>query len=215
MKLWIKTHWLVKLLFPKYIWDFKTKEKVVWLTFDDGPIPEVTEWVLGQLSRYKAKATFFCIGDNIRKHPELFQKVIAAGQHIGNHTFNHLNGWKTDTSDYLDNVAKCSEEINSHLEDGSRLFRPPYGKISRRQARLLRHKGFKIIMWDVVSADFDASVTPEQCYQNVIKNIEPGSIIVFHDSIKAWNNLEYALPKTLEFLSENGYRCELPRQICS
>lgn len=214
MKLWIKTHWLVKWLFPKYIWDFQTRHKTVWLTFDDGPIPEITEWVLEQLKQHNARATFFCIGDNVRKHPAIFNKVIAAGHSIGNHTFNHLNGWKTETSDYTDNVDLCQQEI-AKLTDHCRLFRPPYGKIKRKQARILRKAGYKIIMWDVVSADFDQSITPSACLENVLKNVEPGSIIVFHDSVKAFKNLEYALPRTLEFLSENGYRCEILDQICS
>lgn len=214
MKLWIKTHPLIKWLFPKYVWDFRTNEKVVWLTFDDGPIPEVTEWVLSQLEKHNAKATFFCIGDNVRKNPDVFQKVIASGHSIGNHTFNHLNGWKTETTDYIDNVELCSEAIAA-LSKPPKIMRPPYGKINRKQARILRKAGYKIIMWDIVSADFDATVSPEACLQNVIKNVSPGSIIVFHDSVKAWKNLEYALPKTLGFLSENGYRCEVPNQICS
>ena len=214
MKLWIKTHPLVKFIFPRYIWDFKTEEKVVWLTFDDGPIPEVTEWVLAQLELYHAKATFFCIGDNIQKYPAIFNKVTAAGHNVGNHTFNHLNGWKTQTSAYLDNVKMCAEAI-SKLTNPTKIMRPPYGKIKRKQAQLLRKSGYKIIMWDIVSADFDQTITPETCLENVLKNIEPGSIIVFHDSVKAFRNLEYALPKTLKFLSENGYRCEVPDQICS
>jgi peptidoglycan/xylan/chitin deacetylase (PgdA/CDA1 family) len=215
MKLWIKTHPIVKWLFPKYVWDFRTKEKVVWLTFDDGPIPEVTEWVLAQLEKHNAKATFFCIGDNIQKHSDIFLKVIENGHSTGNHTFNHLNGWKTQTSDYIDNVDLCRQQICNLTTDSRQLMRPPYGKIKRKQARILRKAGYKIIMWDIVSADFDASISPEDCLQNVLKNVVSGSIIVFHDSLKAWKNLEYALPKTLEFLSENGYRCEVPDQICS
>jgi len=215
MKLWIKTHRLVKWLFPKYIWDFKTNDKVVWLTFDDGPIPEVTEWVLAQLEKHHAKATFFCIGDNIRKNPGVFLKVIENGHSIGNHTFNHLKGWETETADYIGNVRLCEEQIQRLTTTDQRLFRPPYGKIKRKQARILREAGYKIIMWDIVSADFDAEISPEECLQNVLRNVAPGSIIVFHDSLKAWKNLEYALPKTLEFLSGNGYRCKVPDQICS
>lgn len=215
MKLWIKTHPIIKWLFPRYVWDFKTREKVVWLTFDDGPISEVTEWVLSMLDKHNAKATFFCIGDNIRKHPEVFRKVIAGRHSIGNHTYHHLKGWKTEKFKYVDNVRSCDEQIQQLTADYRQLFRPPYGKITRKQARMLRKMGYQIIMWDIVSADFDAAVSPEECLQNVIKNVRPGSIIVFHDSVKAWENLEYALPKTLEFLSANGYRCEVPDQICS
>lgn len=222
MKLWIKTHPIVKWLFPKYVWDFETKEKVVWLTFDDGPIPEITQWVLSELEKHHAKATFFCIGDNIRKNPKVFQQVIEKGHSIGNHTFNHLKGWETDNATYIENVRLCAEQIQQPTTNNrqpatsnQQLFRPPYGKIKRKQARVLRQAGYQIIMWDIVSADFDASVSPKECLQNVLKNVRPGSIIVFHDSVKAWKNLEYALPKTLKFLSENGYRCEVPDQICS
>lgn len=222
MKLWIKTHPIVKWLFPKYVWDFETKEKVVWLTFDDGPIPEITQWVLSELEKHHAKATFFCIGDNIRKNPKVFQQVIEKGHSIGNHTFNHLKGWETDNATYIENVRLCDDQIQQPTTNNrqpatsnQQLFRPPYGKIKRKQARVLRQAGYQIIMWDIVSADFDASVSPKECLQNVLKNVRPGSIIVFHDSVKAWKNLEYALPKTLEFLSENGYRCEVPDQICS
>lgn len=214
MKLWIKTHPLIKLLFPKYVWDLKTTEKLVWLTFDDGPIPEVTPWVLNQLEKHNAKATFFCIGDNVRKHPDIFKQVVAAGHTIGNHTFNHWNGWKTKISDYIENVKSCQSTIEN-LGVATRIMRPPYGKIKRKQARILRKSGYKIIMWDIVSADFDASVTPVECLENVTQNVRSGSIIVFHDSQKAWKNLEFALPKTLEFLSENGYKCVIPDQICS
>jgi len=206
---------MVKWLFPKYVWDFRTVEKVVWLTFDDGPIPEITEWVLAELKKHNAQATFFCIGDNIRKNPDIFLKVIENGHSIGNHTFNHWNGWKTETSDYISNVESCQNEIYKLTQTNRPIFRPPYGKIKRRQARILQKSGYKIVMWDVVSADFDQTITPEECLKNVLKNVEPGSIIVFHDSLKAWKNLQYALPKTLEFLSENGYRCEVPDQICS
>lgn len=214
MKLWIKTHPVVKWLFPNYIWDFKTKHKTVWLTFDDGPIPEITEWVLEQLEKHHAKATFFCIGDNVRKHPEIFNKVVEAGHTVGNHTFNHLSGWKTETSVYIDNVELCTAEI-AKLGQSPKIMRPPYGKIKRNQGRILRKAGYKIVMWDIVSADFDQTISPEACLNNVLKNVEPRSIIVFHDSIKAFKNLQYALPKTLQFLTENGYRCEIPDQICS
>lgn len=209
MKLWIKTNPLIKALFPKYVWSIPNTEKKVWLTFDDGPIPEITEWVLSELEKFHAKATFFCIGDNIHKHPEVFKKIIASGHAIGNHTFNHLQGWKTQTSDYIENVEKCALEMTQHENTNSKLFRPPYGKIKPAQAKMLRKLGYKIIMWDVLSADFNQAITPQQCLDNVVSNIASGSIIVFHDSLKAFPNLEYTLPKTLKFLSENGYTCEV------
>ncbi|MGV9003069.1 polysaccharide deacetylase family protein [Flavobacterium sp.] len=198
----------MKLLFPKYIWTIKTSEKKVFLTFDDGPTPEITHWVLEQLKEYNFKATFFCIGDNIQKHPSAFDQILSNQHSIGNHTFNHLNGWKTNTQTYIDNVSLCQAQMANHQSVGSTLFRPPYGKIKPSQARRLRNLGFKIIMWDIISYDFDNSISKEECLENVLKNIENGSIIVFHDSHKAWKNIEYALPMTLKFLKEKGFSCE-------
>ena len=208
MSLWIKTNWLVKRIFPKYIWSIPNYEKKVFLTFDDGPTPEITEWVLAELRNYKAKATFFCIGDNIQKYPTIFQKVISENHSIGNHTFNHLKGWKTPTEDYIENAKLCQSEIENQKSEIRNLFRPPYGKIKSSQAKILRKMGYKIIMWDVISFDFDQTISKEKCLENVLKNVESGSIIVFHDSKKAWKNLEYVLPKTLKFLNEKGFTCE-------
>lgn len=215
---WIKTHFLIKKIFSGFVWDLPNKEKKVFLTFDDGPTPEITEWTLNQLKQYDAKATFFCIGENIQKHPEIFNKVIDEGHSIGNHTFNHLNGWETPTDNYIENFKQCEAEISKQLQIltlqskiynlKSKIFRPPYGKIKFAQSKMLREMGYCIIMWDVLSADFDTGVSPEKCLENVIKNIRSGSVIIFHDSLKASKNLEYALPKTLAFLKENGYKCE-------
>lgn len=203
---WIKTHFLIKKIFSSFVWDLPNREKKVYLTFDDGPTPEITEWTLDQLKQFDAKATFFCIGDNIRKYPEIFNTVIKEGHSIGNHTFNHLKGWDTPTADYIENVLECENQI-SKQSYSSKLFRPPYGKIKHAQSKELRKRGYQIIMWDVLSADFD-TISPEACLENVIKNTTTGSIIIFHDSIKASTNLKYALPRTLAFLKENGYRCE-------
>jgi peptidoglycan-N-acetylglucosamine deacetylase len=206
---WIKTNAIIKRLFSNQIWDIPNTEKKVYLTFDDGPTPEITEWVLSILKEQDVKATFFCIGDNIRKYPNLFQKVTSEGHSIGNHTFNHLQGWKTSNREYLENVRFCENVIKQKTTDGvlqSKLFRPPYGKIRLSQSARLRKQGYKIIMWDVLSADFDIQVTPEKCLENVIKNTTQGSIIVFHDSKKAFKNLEYVLPKTIEILKEKGFR---------
>jgi peptidoglycan/xylan/chitin deacetylase (PgdA/CDA1 family) len=202
---WIKTHWSIKKLFSNYVWDLPNNENKVYLTFDDGPTPEITEWTLNLLKEYNAKATFFCIGDNIRKYPEIFQKVIANGNSIGNHTYNHLNGWKTSTSDYTENAKLYETEHCKLSTEHCQLFRPPYGKIKPSQSKILRKLGYKIIMWDVISYDFDATITKEQCLENVLKNVQSGSIIVFHDSKKAFQNLEYVLPRTLEFLKEKGF----------
>jgi len=203
----------IKLLFPKYVWDIPNHENKVYLTFDDGPTPEITEWVLDQLQLYDAKATFFCIGNNIEKNPEIFNKIITRGHAFGNHTFNHLKGWKTDTNEYVENTRRCSlfirekGKVISDKGDTFELFRPPYGKIKTSQSRALRRLGYKIIMWDVLTRDFDKTIAPEECLKNVLKNVETGSIIVFHDSIKAAQNLKYVLPKTLAFLKERGFVC--------
>ena len=206
---WIKTNALIKKIFPNYVWEVSNTENKIYLTFDDGPIPEITEWVLEELSKYNAKATFFCIGHNIEKHPEIFAKVINEGHSVGNHTFNHLNGWKTSNEEYIENVKLCESSISNlkskicHLK--SKIFRPPYGKIKPWQSKKLRQLGYKIIMWDVLSADYDTTITPEKCLENVLKNVSSGSIIVFHDSIKAFPNLEYTLPKALKYWKEKGF----------
>ncbi len=207
---WIKTNSIIKKLFSHYVWDLPNTQKTIYLTFDDGPTPEVTEWVLEQLKKHNAKATFFCIGKNIQQHPEIFDKLIQDGHAIGNHTFNHLNGWKTATTEYIENFELCEVTISNQMSNIkyqiSKIFRPPYGKIKRAQAKRLRKLGYKIIMWDVLSADFDQTITKENCLENVIYNTKEGSIIVFHDSHKAFKNLEYTLPKVLEYLDKNNYR---------
>jgi peptidoglycan/xylan/chitin deacetylase (PgdA/CDA1 family) len=204
---WIKTNAFIKKLFSNYVWDIPNTEKKIYLTFDDGPTPEITEWTMQELEKYNAKATFFCIGNNIEKHPEIFEKVIANGHSIGNHTFNHLNGWKTSTEEYLENSFLCEEQIlKSEIYNlKSKLFRPPYGKIKASQAKKLRQSGYKIIMWDVLSADYDRSISKEKCLENVLQNVKSGSIIVFHDSVKAFPNLEYTLPKALKYWKEKGF----------
>ncbi len=191
----------IQRLYPERVWAFSRKEKTVYLTFDDGPIPEITPWVLSELKKHNTKATFFCVGENVQKNPEVFQKIISEGHSVGNHTFNHLSGWKTDTLQYVTNVSKCEETFNS------KLFRPPYGKITSKQAKILQQKGLKIVMWDVISYDYDAIITEEKCLQNVLKNIKSGSIIVFHDILKAEKNLRYVLPKVLKFISDKGWEC--------
>jgi peptidoglycan-N-acetylglucosamine deacetylase len=216
MSFWVKTNYFIKKIFPNYVWDIPNNENKVFLTFDDGPIPEITEWTLEQLKKYDAKATFFCIGNNIEKHPDIFNNIITQGHAIGNHTFNHLNGWKNSTEDYIENVKLCQSQITnpkSHPSDSElaqqilNLFRPPYGKIKPSQSRILRKLGYKIIMWDILSYDFDQTITPEKCLDNVLKNVVNGSIIVFHDNVKTEQNLKYALPKTLAFLKEKGFVC--------
>jgi peptidoglycan-N-acetylglucosamine deacetylase len=205
---WIKTNWAVKKLFKNYIWDIPNKDKIVYLTFDDGPTPKITEWTLAQLKNYNAKATFFCIGNNIEKHPDIFNKIIKENHSIGNHTFNHLKGWETTNEIYIENTLQCDSEFIKNNYVNCKLFRPPYGRIKKQQATALKNLGYKIIMWDVLSADFDPFITPQKCLENVLSNVKSGSIIVFHDSEKAFRNLEFVLPKSLAFLKENGFRFE-------
>ena len=198
----IKTPRILKQLFAKYTWSFSSNKKAIYLTFDDGPIPEVTEFVLDQLQQFNAKATFFCIGDNIRKHPSVFSRIISEGHSVGNHTFNHLNGWKSNNATYYENIDKCENLLSNKK---TKLFRPPYGKIKNSQAKQLIANGYKIIMWDVLSADFDITISKEKCLQNVLNNTQNGSIVVFHDSIKASDKLYYTLPILLQEFSEKGY----------
>ncbi|HKK76425.1 MAG TPA: polysaccharide deacetylase family protein [Saprospiraceae bacterium] len=197
----VKTPQFIQNLFPNYTWRVPTEEKEVYLTFDDGPIPEVTPWVLEQLANFNAKATFFCVGENVQKHPSVFEAVKAQGHTVGNHTYNHLDGWTTDNIPYFHNTR------HSASITGSELFRPPYGKLKPKQAQFLQ-RHYRIIMWDILSGDFDPNISNEQCLQNVIRNVSPGSIIVFHDSLKAKEKLKYVLPKVLEHLSAQGYSFE-------
>ena len=194
----VKTPHFIQNLFPNYTWRIPTQEKVLYLTFDDGPIPTVTPWVLEQLEAFQARATFFCVGDNIRKHPEVFEQVVASGHAVGNHTFNHLNGWQTENISYFHNVRHCANMVHSVL------FRPPYGRLKPKQAQFLQ-RHYRIVMWDVLSGDFDPKLSEEQCLANVLNNAENGSIIVFHDSLKAEDKLHYVLPKVLEYFTEQGY----------
>ncbi|OGS70135.1 MAG: polysaccharide deacetylase [Flavobacteria bacterium RIFCSPLOWO2_12_FULL_35_11] len=212
----IKTPILFKFLFSNWVWRLSSKEKVLYLTFDDGPTPGITEWTLNELRKYKAKATFFCIGKNIGEHPEIFQKIIEENHAVGNHTNNHLNGWKTKTAAYLQNIEESEKYFEEYATlkavtlsavegQNLKLFRPPYGRLSFSQSKKIRKMGYKIIMWDVLSADFDTEISNEKCLENVIRNIENGSIIVFHDSIKASEKLKFVLPKVLEYYSYQGF----------
>jgi peptidoglycan-N-acetylglucosamine deacetylase len=204
----IKTPWWLKALYPKFIWNINVANKVLYLTFDDGPHPTATPFVLNELKKYNAKATFFCIGKNVVEQPIIYQQILDEGHAVGNHTYNHLNGWKTNDEEYVQNIQAAAKVIDSHL------FRPPYGRITRFQARLVESQfkisnlKFKIIMWDVLSGDFDTNITPQKCLANVVLHAKQGSIILFHDSTKAWDRMSYALPKVLEHFSKEGYRFE-------
>lgn len=203
-----KTPAFAKRLLKEITWSISTREKEIYLTFDDGPAPEITEWTLDILRKYNAKATFFCIGKNIENHPGLFHKIISENHSIGNHTYDHPNGWKTDTESYLENVKKCEQVINkcqlTTANASAKFFRPPYGKILKSHISSLKSQ-YSIIMWDVLSGDFDQKISGEKCFNNVVKNAKKGSIVVFHDSEKARKNLLYALPKTLEYFGKSGY----------
>lgn len=194
-------------LFPNYVWDFSSKDKVIYLTFDDGPTPEITNWTLNLLKQYKAKATFFCIGNNVKQHPQLFKTILEQGHSIGNHTNTHISGWKTSTATYLKNVKEAHSVISSQLEAQQtlNLFRPPFGKIKNSQGRALKTLGYKIIMWSVITFDWDKAVTQQNCLEYGISKTKNGSIVVFHDSVKASKNMQYALPKFLEHFSNKGY----------
>jgi len=196
---------ILPLLFPRYTWHKSKADKVIYLTFDDGPIPEVTEWVLDVLAQHQIKATFFCIGDNIRKHPAVFQRILIEKHQVGNHTFHHLKGWKTTAEEYVANVVLCQQEIEKHGGETVTLFRPPYGKITTKQASVILSQGYEIIMWSIITKDYDARISPEQCLQRTIRRITPGSILVFHDSLKAEKNMKYTLPLLLEYLKQEGY----------
>lgn len=194
----VRTPFFIKKLYPSLIWNFNRKEKAIYLTFDDGPVPDITPFVLKQLEKYQAKATFFCIGDNIRKHPDIYQSILKQGHAIGNHTYNHLNGWFTDSARYVENVELCQAHTKTNL------FRPPYGKLRPTQIIHLK-KQYKIIMWDVLSGDFDPSLNSRDCLLNVVQKTSNGSIVVFHDSIKASQKLKQVLPTALKFWKEKGF----------
>lgn len=199
-----KTPKWVKKLFTGSIWEMQGTHKAIYLTFDDGPHPQVTSFVLDELSKYNASATFFCIGKNVEANPLLFNRIIREGHSVGNHSQDHLDGWKTEKEKYVQNILKARNFIESDL------YRPPYGRITHSQHKALTQqaKPFKVIMWSVLSGDFDVGITPERCCRNVIKNARSGSVIVFHDSAKANERLRYALPRVLKYFSEKGYLFE-------
>lgn len=205
MKYLVTSPWWFRLCYPaKAEWHYPKAGKTLFLTFDDGPHPTITPRVLDQLKEYNAKATFFCIGKNVQAHPETYRRILDEGHRVGNHSFNHLNGWKTDTKTYMEDIRKASQWIDSDL------YRPPYGRILPFQAHLLRKapRPYRLILWDVLSADFDTSIIPEKSFQHVQRHAKNGSVIVFHDSEKAFPRMEYALEQTLSFFSEKGYRFE-------
>lgn len=208
-----KTPYLLKLIFPNRIWEGAPQGKRLYLSFDDGPIPEVTPWVLETLHKYQAKALFFCIGDNVRKHPEIFKNIIAHGHGIGNHTFHHLKGWGCNRQTYVEDVLKAQREFEKYHPEAypekRHVFRPPYGKMTLSQARELQNRGFSIIMWDILTKDYRADLDPQEIFLRIKKHTRPGSILVFHDSLKAQQNLRAVLPQVLEYYFREGYQFDL------
>lgn len=189
---------LYRMLFPETVWRIPMKHKAVFLTFDDGPIPEVTPWVLDLLDKYNIKATFFCVGDNVRKHPETFAEVVRRGHSVGNHTMHHLQGAKVTTKRYIADIMEAESYIHTPL------FRPPHGLIRWKQAAAIKDN-MRIIMYDLVTRDYNRKLSGEQVLDNVKRYVRNGSIVVFHDSLKSEQNLRYALPRAIEWLKENGY----------
>jgi len=194
-----KTPALVKKILPDLTWNIPVQSKSIYLTFDDGPVDKVTNWVLDVLHDYDIKATFFCIGKNVNENPALYHQILEAEHQVGNHTYNHIKGWYTMNNNYYADIESCKEFVDSTL------FRPPYGKIMFFQTKDILAKGYEIIMWDVMSGDFDTKVSKKVCLENVIQHTEPGSIIVFHDSLKAENNMKYAVPRFIEHFLAEGY----------
>lgn len=204
----------IQWLIPSCTWRKEEKEKVIYLTFDDGPHPEITAWVMDILKKHQIKATFFCVGENLKKHPETAKEIAKGGHQIGNHTMHHIKGWKHKNTDYLMDIDNCDTEIRKIHEplnsekDQPRLFRPPYGQIKPSQIKLLRAKGYEIIQWSDLSCDYDKHLDCERSLSALIKNAKPGSIVVFHDSEKAENQLKQILPKYLEAMLAEGFTFE-------
>jgi len=194
-----KTPKIAKKAFHRLTWNKDEHEKTIYLTFDDGPTPNITIWILNLLAKYNAKATFFCLGKNVVLYPKLLDYILCEGHSVGNHTYNHLNAWKTNKEKYLNDIVSCERVFHS------KFFRPPYGKL-KPGIRTQILKNYQIIMWDVMSYDFDKDLLPENCYKNVISNAKEGSIIVFHDSYKAESNMKATLPLILKYYSEKGFK---------
>ncbi len=193
---------LLKALAPAHVtWSgpADTARPAVYLTFDDGPHPKATSFVLQQLAAYEAQATFFCLGKNVLAFPQIYQDLLGGGHQVGNHTHNHVKGWSSPVKDYVNDVLEAGKWIDS------KLFRPPYGRMKRMQARVLQERGFRIVMWSLLSGDFDTGIDGKACLENVIFHLKPGDIVVFHDSEKAWERMSYALPRVLAFCADKGW----------
>ncbi len=198
----VTSPWWLRKFFPGCLWDIKTKEKIIYLSFDDGPHPTITPIVINELKKYNAKATFFCIGNNVKKFPEIYQQLLNEGHAIGNHTMHHINGWKTENIQYFRDITEAGNLIKTNL------FRPPYGRIKKSQIRELKSSKYNLqtVMWSVLAGDWVATLTPENCFEQIKKEIYPGCILVFHDSEKAKERMCYALSKVLEHFTQLGYK---------
>ncbi len=201
----------IQKLFPKNIWQKDTTKKVIHLTFDDGPTPEVTDWVIDILAQYHAKATFFCLGKNIVEHPKITQRLLQNSHLIANHSYSHYKGWWTPNTRYVTDIEKAQKLIQSIYTKSvnDKLFRPPYGKLGYFQAKILRKKGYRIVLWDILSGDFDTNLVPKKAIAKILKHTKSGSIVVFHDSKKAFENLQIILPKMLSYWSNKGYTFDI------
>ncbi len=197
----VKTPWWLKKIYPGCVWQMPAANKTIYLSFDDGPHPEITPFVLAELKKYNATATFFCIGKNVVTHQDTYKQILDEGHSAGNHTHNHLNGWKTSDEEYINNIALAKKYIDSNL------FRPPYGRATKFQLQVLSSPKYQLlpIMWTVLSGDFDEKLSKEKCLNNVLRNTKDGSIVLFHDSEKAFEKMKYALPKVLKYFSEKGF----------
>lgn len=193
-------NWVQK-LFKKYLWQMPSNDfrPTIYLTFDDGPHPEITDWILEQLQEYNAKASFFCIGKNVVEYPNVYQRILDAGHNVGNHTHNHLKGRTTKNEVYINDVKRAQQYIQS------KLFRPPYGSLGLKQSKIIQEMGFKVVLWSLIPGDWDSKVSPEACLENVVFNLNPGDIIVLHDSDKAKTNMQYVLPRLLEHCKNKGW----------
>ncbi|GHE23139.1 polysaccharide deacetylase family protein [Sphingobacterium griseoflavum] len=200
----VNAPFFLRWLYPKVTFNRSRKDKVLYLTFDDGPIPEITPFILDTLASYQIKGTFFCVGDNINKYPDLFHRTQREGHQVANHTYNHLKGWNTRDDAYLANIAECEELTKTSL------FRPPYGRAKKSQLRRI-YPSFEVVFWDVLSGDFDTKLSPEECFRNVVKHSKNGSIIVFHDNIKAIPRIRYTLPKAIEYFQSRGFTFDVLR----
>lgn len=194
----IQSPFFLKWFYPQVTWNRPRTAQALYLTFDDGPIPEITPWILDTLAAYHVKATFFCVGENIVKHPEIYKRILDEGHQVGNHTYNHVKGWDHSDEEYLSNVYRCQELTKTAL------FRPPYARAKKSQMKALK-KDFEIIYWDVLSGDFDLKLSPQKCLNNILKYTRNGSIIVLHDNIKAIPRVQYVLPQLLDLYTQKGY----------